>query len=432
MVKIRRGWYLIDIKTEEDDRRIKDEKEAALEARRASMVERCDNKIARRRSQAEQREAVLAEELSRARAADEAKQAEIELADRLAAELSRRKNEKVKHALKLDRVKFSARSPPSCVLSEARSRLIEEKVRLEASQAELSRLWHDKTVEKLQQAEDERKKRSSRDDLQNQLADDRRRVQQRRIEEKEQDRKMMERAIRKTQEEDAKMRKRKENDAILLRAEMAASLAAKKAWERKYKEALKDEDERIARIIAEKEARQEKELDVKTELRAARETAIDNVARELLTNVRKERKKQEIDDELYREEQRSKWTKQSVKISRKQCAESFQEIAKQKAERKARDEATDAAFARYLAEERKKEIKRQREDNNARHARKIQYGKELKEAITNNRVTYAMDILERQSENRMHDKNSNQLTATNAKQSNDRNDSNIIVKKKDD
>ncbi|XP_071559874.1 uncharacterized protein [Temnothorax nylanderi] len=243
---------------------------------------------------------------------------------------------------------------------------------------------------------------------------------------------MMERAIRKTQEEDAKMRKRKENDAILLRAEMAASLAAKKAWERKYKEALKDEDERIARIIAEKEARQEKELDVKTELRAARETAIDNLARELLTNVHKERKKQEIDDELYREEQRNKWTKQSVKpISRKQCAESFQEIAKQKVKRKARDEATDAAFARYLAEERKKEIERQREDNNARHARKIQYGEELKEAITNNRVTYAMDILERQSENRVHDKNSNQLTATNAKQSNDRNDSNIIVKKRD-
>lgn len=42
---------------------------------------------------------------------------------------------------------------------------------------------------------------------------------------------------------------------------------------------------------------------------------------------------------------------------------------KQKAERKARDEASDAAFARYLAEERKKDIEKQREDNNARHAR---------------------------------------------------------------
>lgn len=161
-------------------------------------------------------------------------------------------------------MKSCARSPPSCALNEVRSRLIEEKVRLEASQAELSRLWHeDKSIEKLQQVEDERKKRSSRDDLQNQLADNRRRIERRRAEEEEQDRKMLERAIQKTEEEDAKMRRRKKKDAILLREEMAASLAAKSAWERKYKEALKNEDERIARIIAEKEARQEKELNMK-------------------------------------------------------------------------------------------------------------------------------------------------------------------------
>lgn len=58
----------------------------------------------------------------------------------------------------------------------------------------------------------------------------------------------------------------------------------------------------------------------------AREAAIDNVARKLLANVSKEKKKQEIVDELYREEQRSKWTKESVRPVRKQCAESFQEI----------------------------------------------------------------------------------------------------------
>jgi len=42
---------------------------------------------------------------------------------------------------------------------------------------------------------------------------------------------------------------------------------------------------------------------------------------------------------------------------------------KQKAERKARDEAIDAAFAQYLTEERKKDIEKQREDDNARRAR---------------------------------------------------------------
>jgi len=96
MVKTRRGWYLVDIKTDEADKRIKDEKEAALEARRASMVKRCDNKIARRRSQAKQREAALTEELSRAQATVEAKQKEMEVAQKLAAELSRRKSKNLR------------------------------------------------------------------------------------------------------------------------------------------------------------------------------------------------------------------------------------------------------------------------------------------------------------------------------------------------
>ncbi|XP_011699501.1 PREDICTED: meiosis-specific nuclear structural protein 1-like [Wasmannia auropunctata] len=427
MVNSRQGWYWVDAKTHEDDRRIKDKKEAALEAGRASMVKRCDNKIARRRAQAEQREVALAEELSRVQAAVEAKQEEIEVTHRLAAELSRRRNEEVKRALKSDRIKSSAQSPSSCALNEARWRLIEEKVRLEASQAELLRLWHEeKIIEESQLDKDERRKRNLRDELQNQLADNRRRVQQKRSEEKELDRKMTERAVQKIQEEDAKTRKRKGNNAILLREEMAASFAAKKAWERKYKEALKDEDERIARIIAEKEARQEKQIGTKMELRAMRETAIDNVARELLANVCKERKKQEIADELYREEQRSKWTKESIKpASKKRCDITFEKIARQKAERKARDEAIDAAFTRYSAEERKKYIEKQRQDDNARQTKKIQYRKELKEVITNNRVNYAMDILKRQSEICAHDEYANRLTARNVKQSNDRNDDNI-------
>lgn len=89
----------MNIKTDEDDRRIRDEKEDALEARRASMIKRCDEKIARRRSLAEQREAVLAEEFSRARAADVAKREDIELAHRLAAELSRRRSKDLRIAI---------------------------------------------------------------------------------------------------------------------------------------------------------------------------------------------------------------------------------------------------------------------------------------------------------------------------------------------
>ncbi|XP_036149678.1 vicilin-like seed storage protein At2g18540 isoform X1 [Monomorium pharaonis] len=188
------------------------------------------------------------------------------MAHRLAAELSRRESEEVKRTLRSDRIKSSVRSQPSCAVNEARSRLIEEKVRLEANQAELLRLWHeDESIEKLQRTKNKRKKQNLRDELQKQLVDNQRRRQQNRIEEKEQDRKIMKRAIQKILEEDAKIRKRKEN-ANLLKAEMAASLAAKNAWERKYKKALKDENERIARVIAEKEARQKKQLEIKVKL----------------------------------------------------------------------------------------------------------------------------------------------------------------------
>lgn len=82
----------MNMKTDEDDRRLRDEKRDLLEAERLLIMKRCDKKIVRRRSLAEQREAVLAEELSRARAADVAKQEDIELAHRLAAELSRRRS----------------------------------------------------------------------------------------------------------------------------------------------------------------------------------------------------------------------------------------------------------------------------------------------------------------------------------------------------
>ncbi|XP_036149685.1 uncharacterized protein LOC105833724 isoform X2 [Monomorium pharaonis] len=155
-----------------------------------------------------------------------------------------------------------------------------------------------------------------------------------------------------------------------------------------------------------------------------KKAAIEKAAKKLLANVYKEKKKHEISDELYFGNQGNKWIKESVRpVLKKQC--DITNMARQKAERKARDEAVDTAFARYLAEERKKELEKQREYNNTRHAKKIQYGQDLKEIITNNRIIYAMNILERQSEICTHDKKTNQLTATSAKQFNNRNDNKI-------
>lgn len=54
---------------------------------------------------------------------------------------------------------------------------------------------------------------------------------------------------------------------------------------------------------------------VQTELRVAREVAIDNVAKGLLASLSKERRSREIVNELYLAEQRSEWAKESVKLA---------------------------------------------------------------------------------------------------------------------
>ncbi|XP_050449200.1 meiosis-specific nuclear structural protein 1-like [Cataglyphis hispanica] len=262
-----------------------------LEMSRAELIKQCDAKIARRHLKAKQREICEKEKLLHAQKLIDLKQREIEVTNRLAAELSLRKNEEIKRGIKLSRAKSFPQSLSDCALKEARSRLIEKKVNFEASQAKLIQLLHqDKTVEKLQQAEQEKKKRNLRTDLQRQIMNNHRRMEEKRNKEKELDRKMIEQTMQKIQEEDARIKKKKANDMILLRKELTASLAAKDAWEKKYKKALKDEDEKISRTVAEKEARQEKLLDMKTEFREMKEAAIDKVAKKLLDNMCKKRR----------------------------------------------------------------------------------------------------------------------------------------------
>lgn len=92
MVKTRRGWYLVDIKMDEDDKKKKYEKEIELEMRRAAMSKPCDAKIARCHLQAKQRETCEKEKLLHAQKLIDLKQKEIEVTHKLAAELLLRKS----------------------------------------------------------------------------------------------------------------------------------------------------------------------------------------------------------------------------------------------------------------------------------------------------------------------------------------------------
>lgn len=79
------------------------------------------------------------------------------------------------------------------------------------------------------------------------------------IEEKERSRKTIEQETRKPGKNE-RNKKKKISNIILWREDPAACLAARNKWERKYKKALRDEDERISCVIAEKETRDEKIL----------------------------------------------------------------------------------------------------------------------------------------------------------------------------
>lgn len=92
MVKTRKGWYLVDIKTDGEDKRKNDGKEIQLEMSRAELIKQCDAKIARRHLKAEQREICEKEKLLQAQKLIDLKQREIEVTNRLAAELSLRKS----------------------------------------------------------------------------------------------------------------------------------------------------------------------------------------------------------------------------------------------------------------------------------------------------------------------------------------------------
>lgn len=166
-------------------------------------------------------------------------------------------------------LKFAGMKPTDHLLSSScdanvRSHLVEKKVHLESKHAELLNIWHqDKNFDKSQQAEEEKKKQDLHCYLQTQIAHKREFVQGRKSEEIDQDRRMIKHVMEEIDKEDIKMKKKKKDDAIHRRTEMAAFVAIKNAWDKEYKEVLKHEDQRIARIIAEKEAEQKELLDKK-------------------------------------------------------------------------------------------------------------------------------------------------------------------------
>lgn len=175
--------------------------------------------------------------------------------------LSQSTEEQVKQMLKPTGAKPSPHLLPTCAVN-ARSRLAEEKIHLESKQAELLNLWRqDENLEILQQTKEKKQNSDLYICLRNQLADNRRRLRGKKSKEDEQNCRMMNHIMKKFCEDDANKTKKTKDHAISPRTEVATFMAIKNAWEKEYKEALKHEDDKFGRIVAEKEAQRRELLD---------------------------------------------------------------------------------------------------------------------------------------------------------------------------
>ncbi|XP_076302848.1 uncharacterized protein LOC143221252 [Lasioglossum baleicum] len=381
-----------DGKGDEDYERIKGQKTAELEERRRIIEKISEKKRHLRQLHIERKEELEAEKFQRAKKAAALKIRQLDRTQRLAEELARRKHIELQESIKTRKTKSAAPA-----LSDEALRKVEAELAAKRKQDEevrtsgISSPWDfDRDTEtKLRE-----KKLSYKRDLQNQLIDNQRRLREKE-EEKHRERKILEEAGETLQREDQETEKRKKEIAALLQAERDAFLKARQFWKGKRREVLKQEHEEISRIIAKKEALQKKEAEEKVDTRAARDAVLEQMMNKLIEEKRKKIEREEICRELYvAERDRESWKEGAKLALRKKlnARELLREMARSQkivAERKAKEDAIDAAFARYMANERKKEEENERLKEQARREKVVQYRNDLREMMEQNKIQRA-------------------------------------------
>ncbi|KOC63643.1 hypothetical protein WH47_00711 [Habropoda laboriosa] len=361
---------MIQVKNaQENYEKLQEQKAIEIEDRRRAMESRSAKKRHLRELQIERKQA--------------------ERTHRLAKELARRKHIELQESVKNRKAK-SAASP---VTNEDLLRIKAEFMKLKEQDKEikgskLSSPWNfkDDSAEKEQE-----KKFSYKRDLQNQMIDNRRR-QREKEEEKHRERKILEEVGQTMHKEDLQAEKKKKDTVALLQAEKEAFLKARQFWKEKRREVLKQEHDEIARIVAKKEAQQKKDAEGKSDTRAAKDALMEKMAKKLMDEERKKREREEICRELYLAEKENELANEEVRaaIKKKHTArELLQDMARSQkaiAARKAKEGEIDAAFAKYLADERKRQEEKDRSKEKERREKIIQYGNELRVTITKNRM----------------------------------------------
>ncbi|XP_076376800.1 uncharacterized protein LOC117223033 [Megalopta genalis] len=246
----------------------------------------------------------------------------------------------------------------------------------------------------------QKKKLSYRRELQNQQTDNYHRKRELE-EEKHRERKILEETDETLRREELEAEKVKKEKAALLQAEKDAFLKARQIWKNKRREVLKQEHDEIQKVINEKEALQKREAEQKTDTQAGKDAMAQKVGKQIQDAEFKKLERERICRDLYLAEKENKLANEVIRLAlqKKHTAkELMQDMMRQRrfaAEKKAKDDAIDAAFARYLAEERKKLETAEKKKEEKRREEVMQYGNELRETIARNRVQFEEETARR-------------------------------------
>ncbi|XP_078032780.1 uncharacterized protein LOC144467735 [Augochlora pura] len=379
----------------EELEKIQRQKEEAMEDRRRLLLKKSDLKHRLRQQHIERRAATEAEERQRVKEAFDLKL--INDFNFLKENISAHTDHEQQETYQKIKARNSCSIVPDHIIQNLETKLNEEKQK-DATRLNLPDAWlfrGDTPLEEL-----EKKKLTYRRELQNQQIDNRRKKRELE-EEKHRERKILEETGETLRREDLEAEKMKKEKVALLQAEKDAFLKARQIWKNKRREVLKQEHDEIQKIINKKEILHKREAEQKTDTQAGKEEMAQKVGKQIQDAEFKRLERETICRDLYLAEKENKLANEVIRLAlqKKHTAkELMQDMVRQRrfaAEKKAKDDAVDAAFARYLAEERKKLETAEKEKEEKRREEVMRYGNELRETIARNRVQFEQETARR-------------------------------------
>lgn len=144
-------------------------------------------------------------------------------------------------------------SRTACHYVDLRSRLLEEKVLRDSRSFDVIRGWYsDDTFDKILSEKSKERNFLHRGALQNQIIE-KRRLSRESDEARQRERKINEQTIDLVREEDIRNEERKRDTRERLRAEKEATFKARNLWRDMRREAIREENKKIAEVVVEKE-----------------------------------------------------------------------------------------------------------------------------------------------------------------------------------